>query len=81
MIKELLKDLKDGQKMFGEDIASIVNFFLLTFVYFLGVGITSIFAKILRKHFLELNFNKKSRTYWSKLNLGKRPLEEYYRQF
>jgi len=79
MIKKLLKDMKEGQKMFGDDIASIVNFFLLTFVYFLGVGITSIVAKISGKHFLELKRDKNS--YWSELNLGKRKKEEYYRQF
>ena len=79
MIKELLKNIKEGNKMFGEDIASIVNFLLLTFVYFLGVGITSIIAKMSGKHFLELKMDKDS--YWSELNLSKRKKEEYYRQF
>jgi len=79
MVKNLLKDIKEGYKMFGDDIASIVNFILLTFVYFLGVGITSIVAKISRKHFLELKTERNS--YWSELNLSKRTKEEYYRQF
>jgi len=79
MVKKLLKDLKDGNKMFGEDIASIVNFILLTFVYFLGVGLTSIIAKISGKHFLE--FEKKEKSYWSELNLDKMKKKEYYRQF
>ena len=79
MIKNLFKGLKEGNKMFGEDIASLVNFILLTFVYFFGVGITSIIAKIFGKHFLESKKNKNS--YWSELNLSKRKKEEYYRQF
>ena len=79
MIKKLLKDMRDGQKMFGDDISSIVNFLLLTFVYFLGVGITSVIAKISGKHFLE--FKKEGKSYWSELNLSKRKREEYYRQF
>lgn len=79
MIKKLLKDIKKGNKMFGDDISSVVNFLLLTFVYFLGVGVTSIVAKISGKHFLELNRKKDS--YWSELNLGKLKKEEYLRQF
>ena len=74
-------DLLKGQKMFGEDISSMVNFFLLTFTYFFGVGLTSICAKIFGKHFLELKINKEKDSYWSELNLTKKPVEEYYRQF
>ena len=76
---ELLKDIKAGTKIFGDDIASIVNFLLLTFVYFLGVGITSIIARISGKNFLDLR--EKRGSYWSELNLSKRTKEEYYRQF
>jgi len=81
MIKEFFKGIRKGQKSFGEDIQSIINFFMLTFVYFVGIGLTSIFAKIFGKHFLELNFDKKTETYWSELNLTKKSMEEYYRQF
>ena len=76
---EFLKDIKAGTKIFGDDIASIVNFILLTIVYFFGVGLTSLVAKISGKHFLELKTKKSS--YWSKLNLSKGKKEEYYRQF
>lgn len=79
MIKNFFEDLKEGNKTFGEDVASVINFILLTFVYFFGVGITSIIAKIFGKHFLEYKTNKN--TYWSELNLSKRKKEEYYRQF
>ena len=79
MVKKLFEDIKEGYKTFGEDIASIVNFFLQTFVYFLGVGITSIIAKISGKHFLELKREEDS--YWSELNLSKKKKEEYCRQF
>jgi len=75
----LLKDLREGNKMFGDDIASLINFVLLTVVYFLGVGITSIIAKISGKRFLELK--KREDSYWSKLNLGKLKKKEYFRQF
>mgnify|MGYP001558381624 CR=1 FL=1 len=77
--KEFLLGYKEGQKLFGENIAVIINSILLTFVYILGVGLTSIFAKIFNKHFLDLTINKE--TYWTSLNLSKKPMEEYYRQF
>ena len=68
-------------KNFGENISIIVNSILLSFVYFVGVGLTSIFAKIFKKSFLELKTEKENETYWSELNLTKNSMEEYYRQF
>ena len=44
--KEFFKGLKKGQKKFGENIAGIVNSILLTFVYFIGIGLTSIFKSV-----------------------------------
>ena len=43
---QILNDLKKGQKIFGEDIAIIINSVLLTFVYFFGVGFTFLLAKL-----------------------------------
>ena len=78
-LKEFFKGIKRGQKLFGEEIASIINFILLTLVYILGIGLTSIFAKVFRKKFL--NPENQEDTYWLDLNLGKKQKEEYYRQF
>jgi len=78
---EFLKDLKKGQKQFGGDISQVINFILLTIVYFVGVGLTSIFAKLFGKHFLELKIDKNMESYWSDLNLNKKSIEDYYRQF
>jgi len=79
--KEFITGFKKGQKFFGEAIATLINSILLTIVYFLGFGLTSIFAKIFGKHFLELKINKNINSYWETLNLNKRPIEEYLRQF
>ena len=79
-IKQLIKGFKKGMGNFGQNIALIINTILLTFVYLIGVGLTSIVAKIFRKHFLEIRMSNKE-TYWNDLNLKKRPIEEYYRQF
>lgn len=81
MIKNFFIGVKEGTKLFGETISGIVNFILLSFVYFIGVGVTSIIAKLSKKRFLELKISEKEKTYWSELNLTKKPLEEYYRQF
>ena len=64
---------------FGQNIAVVINTILLFFVYIIGVGITSMISKIAKKHFLDLKLKKES--YWDDLNLKKKKIEEYYRQF
>jgi len=78
--KQFFIGFKKGTGNFGYNIALIINTILLILVYLMGVGLTSIFAKIVGKHFLETKLSKKE-TYWSDLNLKKKPIEEYYRQF
>ena len=80
-IKSFINQLKKGQKEFGEDIAVIINSVLLSMVYLFGVGLTSLAAKVFRKKFLDLETNKKAVTYWQDLNLAKKPINEYYKQF
>lgn len=71
---------KKGFKDFGHNISIIVNSALLVFVYLIGVGITSVVAKLASKHFLDTK-RSKSKSYWSELNLKRKPVDEYYRQF
>lgn len=80
-MKEFFNGFREGMKNFGHNISIIINSILLLIVYILGVGITSVFAKIFGKHFLEKKIQRKKETYWSELNLKKKPIEEYYRQF
>ena len=80
-LKLFFKGLKKGFNIFGTSIASIINSALLVLAYFLAVGLTFIAAKIVHKSFLETMISKKEKTYWSDLNLKKKPIEEYYRQF
>jgi hypothetical protein len=75
----MIKGIKKGFQDFGHNISLIVNSILLSFVYFVGVGPTSLLAKLVGKDFLEKKIPQKS--YWSKLDLEKQPEEEYYRQF
>jgi hypothetical protein len=69
-----------GFKEFGENITLMINSLLLSVVYFFGVGFTAIFARIVKKHFLETKLSEE-KTYWKELDLEKKPIEEYYRQF
>lgn len=73
--------LKKGFTAYSHAISDIINAILLSIVYLVGVGLTSLFAKLIGKHFLDLKVEKKAKTYWEDLRLGKKPLDEYYRQF
>ncbi|MBS3140787.1 hypothetical protein J4405_01420 [Candidatus Woesearchaeota archaeon] len=76
----ILKALKKLHKVVTGTIINIVNFILLLPVYFIGVGITSIIAKLFKKGFLNLKKeNKKS--YWTNNEVKKGEIEDYYRQF
>lgn len=79
-IMSFIDGFKEGQKIFGETIAIIVNSILLGLVYFFGVGLTSIVSKIFGRKFLDLKPENKE-TYWEDLNLDKKKMEEYYKQF
>jgi len=80
MIKQFFEGFKEGFFEFGKNISAIINLIVLSSVYFIGISLTSIIAKIFRKHFLDLNTSKK-KTYWSDLKLKKEKMEKYYRQF
>jgi hypothetical protein len=74
-----LRGIKKGIEEFSSSITIIVNSVLLLALYIVGVGGTSLAAKLVGKKFLQSRLGDK--TYWSELNLKKKPLEEYYRQF
>lgn len=70
-MQKLLIILKGGWqkfKVFGEFIASIVNFILLLPVYFIGVGMSAVFLKISGKKALELIPDKQQR-YWKEYEI------------
>ena len=75
------KGFKEGFREFGNVIINIINFVLLFFVYFIGVGLTSIIAKITGKHFLKLKSKNNVDSYWCRENIPKNEKGEFYRQF
>ena len=78
--RQFLAGFRKGMKNFGLNIALIINSLLLSGIYLIGVGLTSIMAKISGKKFFETRLSKKN-TYWSELSLKKKKIEDYYRQF
>ena len=75
------KGFRKGMNDFGTTLTMIVNSILLLIVYIIGVGVTSLVAKLFGKHFLERKIQKHAATYWKKLDLGKKPIDDFYRQF
>ena len=76
---KFFKAFWSGMKFFGHCMNSLVNTIILTIAYLLGIGLTSIVAKLSKKHFLELH-KKNTNTYWKDLKLGKTK-EDYEHQF
>ena len=80
MIKRLWNLIRTILEPIAKIISNVINFILLSIVYFVGIGIVSLGMKIFGKHFLELKKqNKKSN--WHDTKLTKQPLEKYYRTF
>lgn len=80
-IKTFFKFFGKGMRYFGEAMSALVNSVLLFVIYFLGIGFTSLVAKISKKKFLELKPDKNLSSYWGELNTCGEKREEFYRQF
>jgi len=80
-LKKIFSPIKKALMFFSQNIIiPIINCILSALVYFIGIALTSIIAKILRKHFLELKTKDQS-TYWKDVNIDKEEKNNYYRQF
>ena len=79
--KHFFNGFKKGMNNFGQIISVIINSILLLIAYIIGIGLTSVAAKIFKKNFLDTKIDKKRKSYWSDLDIKKKPIEEYYRQF
>ena len=80
-IKLFFKGFKRGMNNFGNGISCVINSIILGIVYIIVVGLTALIAKLSKKHFLEKNISQEEKTYWNNLNLEKKPIEDYYKQF
>jgi len=80
MITGFFRGMAKGMQRFGHSISMVVNTFLLSVVYVLGVGVTSVVAKIVGKKFLD-GSSSQEKTYWTTLNATKERIDHYFRQF
>jgi len=65
-------------RMIGKIFSMIINFILLSIVYFIGIGLTSIIAKsIFKKHFLDI----KGSNNWINIENKSKKLEDYERMY
>ncbi|MBI2564877.1 hypothetical protein HYV79_02705 [Candidatus Woesearchaeota archaeon] len=76
-----LKALHKALKKFSLAVQTVINIILLTVVYFISIGLTSLIAKrIFKKTFLAIN--KESRdSYWINEQSTTKQKNEYYRLF
>lgn len=79
--KTFMTGFKEGQRYFGENISAVVNLVLLSFVYIVGAGLTSLAARFFGKSFLDKKIDSETKSYWENLNLKTQRKEAYYRQF
>ncbi|MFH2020845.1 MAG: hypothetical protein ABIJ34_05495 [archaeon] len=76
-MKLFLKGIKKGFTGFGENLAAIINSLLLTAVYLIGIGLPSIFGKLICKKFLQM---EKKDSYWQPVQISEKT-ENHYKQF
>lgn len=79
-LKQFFNGFKKGVEIFGSNISIIINSVLLSIVYVVAGSLTHLAARLAGKHFLDTKILKTG-TYWVDLNLKKKDIKEYYRQF
>lgn len=80
MLGKVFGAIKKAMEAVGKMISNIVNFILLSLVYFVGIGPVAMISKLTGKHFLELKKqNRKSN--WHEHKVEKEALEKYFRTF
>lgn len=79
-IKLFVSGFRKGFTDYGLFMADSVNYILLSFVYFFGVGFTAILARVSGKHFLQLRKSAK-KTCWLDNKISRSEIDQYYRQF
>jgi hypothetical protein len=79
--KSFFSGFKDGFTEFGHFMTDAANYFMLSIVYFFGVGFVSLVAKISGKQFLKLKKSGKKESCWVEKKTGGSDLDSYYKQF
>lgn len=80
MIKIFSFFKKTAEKI-GLTMAFVVNSLLLLVVYTIGVGLTSVVAKIVGKRFLEIRPSSEMSSYWNDVVPRKKSFGDHFKQF
>ena len=80
-LRDFSKGWLAGFKRVGTSFATAFNALFLSIAYFLGVGITAIAAKIVRKRFLDTTWSPQRATHWVDHVQKTEPIDKYKRQF
>lgn len=64
VLKLFFKGFHAGFKNVGYIISGIFNTLMFLLVFIFGIGMVSIFFKIMKKKLLDLKFNKSKNSYW-----------------
>ncbi len=80
-MRTFIKGFKDGFTDFGHNVSTIVNSVLLSVVYFVGVGPTSLAARVFGKSFITSGPEEDTESYWTDFEHAEKGLENHYRQF
>jgi hypothetical protein len=78
-LRRLGREALQGLRVFLKGPASFNNFVLLSLVYFLGIGLSSLFFR--GKGPAKTGMDGTISTYWRDLDRGKRDADAYYRPF
>lgn len=77
----MIKAFKQGLTEFGLNFNALINLIILTFVYFLGIGLSSIISKVMEKHHLDLKISKNRKSYWVKVDTDSKNISDFLRQY
>lgn len=80
MPSKVWSTIKSGFERIGKTISNIVNFILLSIIYFIGIGPVAVISKLMGKHFLEPKKDSR-KSNWHEHKVEKQPLDKYYRTF
>jgi len=78
---KFIAGFRSGLKSYGHTISILINTVLLLVTYLVGVGITSIVARLVGKKFLDNKKKPRQQTFWIKTTMGTGSKKDYYRQF
>jgi len=78
--KNVAKRAYGGFLWLSGKLRDMINFIILSAVYFLGIGLTSVFAKLFGKRFLNVKKGR-ARSYWVKKHAYNEKKEDFLNQF